>query len=261
MAKSFTKKIVISGYDELFGGTPDGKCDAYIQEVSVDKLKPFKDHPFKVREDNEFNRLKESIRGNGVLVPIMVRPLKNGNYEIISGHRRKKAAEKVGLISIPAVVTDMDDDSTVIAMVDSNMQRETILPSEKAFSYKMKHDALKHQGKRSDLDGTSVPGEQKLNAREQVALDAGESPAQIRRYIRLTSLITGLLDKIDSSQIGLKQGVELSYLTTREQEELLAVLGGDSLSLTQAKNIRNLSKEGKCTKDAITIVLQVTSLL
>ena len=149
-AKSFTEKIKITGYDELFGGSAGGKCDAEIREIPLADLRPFQNHPFKVKDDEAMEKLAESIKENGVLVPAMARPLTEGGYEIISGHRRKHAAELAGFSSMPVIVREIDDDEAVIAMVDANLQREVILPSEKAFSYKMKLEALKHQGKRND---------------------------------------------------------------------------------------------------------------
>ncbi len=260
MAKSFKDKIKITGYDELFGGSAGGDCDAKIKEIPLNELHPFKNHPFKVRDDEDMNKLIESIKENGVLVPAMARSRSNGGYEIISGHRRRHAAELAGLSSIPVIVRDIEDDEAVISMVDANLQRETILPSEKAFSYRMKLEALKHQGKRSDLcgDETSVPGERRLEAREKIAKDSGESAAQVRRYIRLTELIPGLLDRVDTGELGLKQGVEISYLNRNEQKSVLSVIKELSCkpSLEQAQKIKDLAKEGHCSRDSIYAVLR-----
>ena len=259
-AKSFTEKIKITGYDELFGGSSGGRCDAGIQEIPLIDLHTFRNHPFKVKDDEAMEKLVESIKENGILVPAMARPLKEGGYEIISGHRRKHAAKLAGFSSMPVIVRKIDDDEAVISMVDANLQRERILPSEKAFSYKMKLEALKHQGKRNDLSvrETSVPGERKLEARDIVAMDSGESAALVRRYIRLTELQQELLDKVDANELGLKQGVEISYLKKNEQKSFLAVVNELSAkpSVEQAARIRNLSRDGRCTKESIYAVLK-----
>ena len=252
-------KIVITGYDDLFGGSSGGKCDADITEVSLKDLKAFKDHPFKVRDDEEMRKLAESIKEYGVLMPALVRPHPHGGYELISGHRRARAAQIAGKSFIPAIVMDVDDDTSIIAMVDSNLHREVILPSEKAFSYKMKLEAIKHQGKRTDIDEgtTSVPGEQKLFARDIVARDAGESAAQVRRYIRLTELTEDLMQMVDDGVVGLKQGVELSYLNKNEQRSVYSIIRDLSvkINLEQASRIKSLSKSGHCSRDSIYAVL------
>ena len=248
-------KIVITGYDDLFGGSSGGKCDADITEVSLKDLKAFKDHPFKVRDDEEMRKLAESIKEYGVLMPALVRPHPHGGYELISGHRRARAAQIAGKSFIPAIVMDVDDDTSIIAMVDSNLHREVILPSEKAFSYKMKLEAIKHQGRRTDL--TSVHNEQRLDARAIVAADAGESKAQVQRLIRLTFLIRELLERVDNGELGLVQGVELSYLNQNEQKSVNAVLKElkTKVSVNQARMIKSLSKSGHCSRDSIYAVL------
>lgn len=260
MAKSFAGKIKLTGYDELFGGDASGRCDAQLQEIPLRDLRPFAHHPFKVRDDEDMAKLTESIKDYGIFVPALVRPHPDGGYEILSGHRRAYAANKAGLTMMPAIVREIDDDEAVIAMVDANLQREKILPSEKAFSYKMKLEALKHQGKRRDLEeqSTSDHRDQKLGAREKVALDAGESGPQIQRYIRLTELNSDLLEKTDAGVIGLRQGVEFSYLNTVEQKSLNAVICDLEVhpSTAQASKIRALSKEHCCTKEAIYAVLR-----
>ena len=246
-------------YDELFGGSSGGRCDAEIREIPLIDLHPFRNHPFKVKDDEAMEKLVESIKENGVLVPAMARPLEGGGYELVSGHRRKRAAEIAGLSSMPVIIREIDDDDAVISMVDVNLQREVILPSEKAFSYKMKMEALKHQGKRSDIQqATSVQFGQKLDARKKVAEDAGESSTQVQRYIRLTNLDTRLLDMVDQKEIGLNQAVELSYLNRTEQKSLASVLRELCVkpSIAQAARIRNLSRDGHCTKDAIYAVLK-----
>ena len=258
-AKSFTEKIKITGYDELFGGSAGGKCDAEIREIPLADLRPFQNHPFKVKDDEAMEKLAESIKENGVLVPAMARPLTEGGYEIISGHRRKHAAELAGFSSMPVIVRTIDDDEAVIAMVDANLQREVILPSEKAFSYKMKLEALKHQGKRSDIQEiTSVRFGQRLDARKKVAEDAGVSGTQIQRYIRLTNLSPDLLDMVDQKKIGFNQAVEISYLNVSEQKLLVGVLEelNAKPSVVQANRIRALSKEKRCTKESIYAVLK-----
>ena len=257
--RQFADKIKITGYDELFGGGAGGRCDAEIKEIPLADIRPFANHPFKVKDDEEREKLAESVKENGVIVPALARP-SEGKYELISGHRRKRAAELAGLTSMPVIVRDIDDDAATIAMVDANLQRERILPSEKAFSYKMKLEALKRQGKRSDLieQVTCDPGEHRLKARDIVAKDAGESAAQVRRFIRLTELQQELLDKVDANELGLKQGVEISYLTKNEQKSFLSVVNELSAkpSVEQAARIRNLSRDGRCTKESIYAVLK-----
>ena len=259
MAKrTFADKIKITGYDELFGGSAGGKCDAEIREILLSDILPFANHPFKVMDDEEMEKLVESVKENGVIIPALARP-SEGKYELISGHRRKRAAELAGLSTMPVIVREIDDDVATIAMVDANLQRKIILPSEKAFSYKMKLEALKHQGKRNDLgDATSVPEEQKLFARDRVAKDAGESAAQVRRYIRLTELLHELLEMVDANELGLKQGVEISYLNKNEQKSFLSVMKELSIKpkLEQATKIKKLSREGRCSRDAIYAVLK-----
>ena len=257
---AFREKIKITGYDDLFGGSAGGVCDADIREIALAELHPFMGHPFKVKDDEEMEKLVESIKENGILVPALARKAKSGGYEMISGHRRKRAAELAGLHSMPVIVREIDDDTSTIAMVDANLQRERILPSEKAFAYKMKLEALKHQGKRSDLveESTSVPMEQRYTAREMVAKDAGESTAQVQRFIRLTELTEPLLDMLDKNDLGLRQGVEFSYLNKTEQKSLFSVLKELDVKPTmeQASRIRGLSKDGRCTKEAIYAVLK-----
>ena len=254
--KSFADKIKITGYDELFGGSSGGKCDAQIMEVSLRELYPFENHPFKVKDDEEMEKLVESVKENGVLVPAMARPRKGGGYELISGHRRRRAAELAGLSSMPVIVREIDDDEAVISMVDANLQREVILPSEKAFSYKMKLEALKHQGKRMDL--TSGQNDQKLNARKRMAEDSGESESKVRRYIRLTELIPDLLNMVDENRVGFQPGVEMSFLNKTEQKTLLFVMKEMQVKPTvkQAIRLKALSKDGRCSRDAIYAVLK-----
>ena len=210
--------------------------------LPIEKLRPFEGHPFKVADNEEMDQLVESIMAQGVLTPLVVRPLENGEYEVISGHRRLHAGKRAGIKSIPAVITDMDRDAAAIALVDSNLHREHILPSEKAFAYKLKMDAMKSQGRRTDLTSRQVVG--KLETADMVA--DGESGRQVQRYIRLTHLIPGILQMVDDSKIALTPAVEISYLTNREQRELLETMECEDCtpSLSQAIQLKPLSQSG-----------------
>ena len=207
--------------------------------LPIEKLRPFEGHPFKVEDNEEMDQLVESILTQGVLTPLVVRPLESGEYEVISGHRRLHACKKAGLDSIPAIVTDMDRDAATIAMVDSNLHREHILPSEKAFAYKLKMDAMSHQG-------TSCQVGTKLRTDAVVGESVGESARQVQRYIRLTHLIPGILQMVDDSKIALTPAVEISYLTNREQRELLETMECEDCtpSLSQAIQLKQLSQSG-----------------
>ena len=245
--------ISLSSYDDIFE-TDESRADAQlerVQKIPISELVPFKDHPFKVVEDEAMLRTTESIAQYGVLTPLIARPLEDGTYEIISGHRRVHAAQAAGLTEVPVIVRDMDDDAATVLMVDSNLQREYILPSERAFAYKMKNEALNHQGQRSDL--TSVQVEQKLSAREQMAKETGQSQATIFRFIRLTHLIPELLDLVDQKKISFNPAVELSYLKSTEQEMFLSVMdwSQNAPSLSQAQRLKKLSQDGKLTPDAM----------
>ena len=222
-----------------------------IQQVPVAELHPFKDHPFKVLDDEAMLKTVESMARFGVLNPLIVRPRAEGGYEIISGHRRQHAAQLAGLTTLPVIVRNMDDNQALIHMVDSNLQREHILPSERAFAYKMKLEAIKNQGARSDL--TSAQVGPKLTAAEKVALDSDDSKSQVKRFIRLTNLIPELLDLVDQKKIPFNSAVELSYLTAAEQRDFLEAMQDtqNTPSLSQAQRIKKLSQEGKCTYDAI----------
>ena len=225
-----------------------------ITSVELKKLVPFRDHPFQVRDDEQMRMLTESVRNVGVLVPAIVRPLDDGSYELISGHRRAKAAELSGLSELPAIIRDADHDAATIMMVDSNFQREEILPSEKARAYKMKLDAMKRQGARLDL--TSVQLGQKLEgktSRDQIAENCPDSSTQIQRYLRLNELIQELLAMVDEGRIALTPAVELSFLTRKEQELLLLTIESEQAtpSLSQAQRMKQLSKRGELTDDAI----------
>ena len=210
--------------------------------LPIQKLRPFEGHPFKVADNEEMDQLVESIMAQGVLTPLVVRPLENGEYEVISGHRRLHACKRAGIKSIPALITDMDRDAAAIALVDSNLHREHILPSEKAFAYKLKMDAMKSQGRRTDLTSRQVVG--KLETADMVA--DGESGRQVQRYIRLTHLIPGILQMVDDSKIALTPAVEISYLTNREQRELLETMECEDCtpSLSQAIQLKQLSQSG-----------------
>ena len=225
-----------------------------ITSVELKKLVPFRDHPFHVRDDEQMRMLTESVRSVGVFVPAIVRPLDDGSYELISGHRRAKAAELSGLSELPAIIRDADHDAATIMMVDSNFQREEILPSEKARAYKMKLDAMKRQGARLDL--TSVQLGQKLEgktSRDQIAENCPDSSTQIQRYLRLNELIPELLAMVDAGRIALTPAVELSFLTRKEQELLLLTIESEQAtpSLSQAQRMKQLSKRGELTDDAI----------
>ena len=209
------------------------------EHLPIEKLRPFEDHPFKVADNEEMDQLVESIMTQGVLTPLVVRPLANGEYEVISGHRRLHACKRAGIESVPALITDMDRDAAAIALVDSNLHREHILPSEKAFAYKLKMDAMSHQG-------TSCQVGTKLRTDAVVGESVGESARQVQRYIRLTHLIPGILQMVDDSKIALTPAVEISYLTNREQRELLETMECEDCtpSLSQAIQLKQLSQSG-----------------
>ena len=230
---------------------PSEQNPEQIQQLPLTELHPFPNHPFKVLEDEAMQRTVESIAQYGVLAPLIARSRPEGGYEILSGHRRQYAAKLAGLETLPVIVRNMDDNAAVVLMVDSNLQREHILPSERAFAYKMKLEALKNQGARSDLT-SDQPG-QKLWSVEQVASDAGESKTQIQRYIRLTHLIPELLELVDQKKISFNPAVELSYLTEPEQRDFLEAMQDtqNAPSLSQAQRIKKLSQESQCSYEAI----------
>lgn len=251
------ENISLRSYDDIFS-TDESRAEAQqekVQEIPLSELHPFEGHPFRVVDDEDMAKTVDSIRDYGVLTPAIVRPDPNGGYEIISGHRRHHASELAGKETMPAIVRDMDDDAAVILMVDSNLQRETILPSERAFAYKMKLDAIKHQGERTDLTCGQVA--HKLKSREIVANEAGESEKQVRRYIRLTELIPELLGMVDTGQIKFNPAVELSYLAQEEQKDFLSAMdyAQTAPSLSQAQRIKKMSQEGTCTLDAMCEVM------
>ena len=242
--------ISLTSYDDIFT-TEESRQTEQIQQIPIAELHPFKDHPFKVLDDEAMQRTVESVAQFGVLAPLVVRPREEGGYEIISGHRRQHAAELAGLKTLPVIVRNMDDDQAVIQMVDSNLQRESILPSERAFAYKMKLEAIKNQGDRSDLTSRQVVG--KLEAADLVGKSSDESGRQVQRFIRLTNLIPELLELVDQKKISFNPAVELSYLTTSEQRDFFEAMQDtqNAPSLSQAQRIKKLSQEGKCSYDAI----------
>lgn len=227
-----------------------------IVDLPLAELHPFKNHPFKVKDDDAMMETADSIRQYGVLVPAIARPSPEGGFELIAGHRRHRACELAEKETMPVIVRDLDDDAATIIMVDSNLQRESLLPSERAFAYKMKLEAIKHQGARTDL--TSVQVEQKLSARDKVAKDAGEkSGIQVTRYIRLTELIPPLLDMVDEKKIAFNPAYELSFLTKEEQAQLVETMDYEQAtpSLSQAQRMKKLSQAGKLTEDTMLAIM------
>ena len=247
--------ISLTSYDDIFS-TEESRQTEQIQQIPIAELHPFKNHPFKVLDDEAMQRTVESVAQFGVLAPLVVRPREEGGYEIISGHRRQHAAELAGLKTLPVIVRNMDDDQAVIQMVDSNLQRESILPSERAFAYKMKLEAIKKQGARSDLTSGQIVQKSKLSI-EKVAEDAGEGYKTVQRFIRLTNLIPELLELVDQKKISFNPAVELSYLTASEQRDFLQAMEDSKHppSLSQAQQIKKLSRAGGCSYDAILDVM------
>ena len=253
--------VSLSSYDDIFE-TDESRADSQlerVQKIPISELVPFKNHPFKVVDDEAMLRTTESIAQFGVLTPLIARPLEEGGYEIISGHRRAHAAEAAGLTEVPVIVRDMDDDTAVCLMVDSNLQRENILPSERAFAYKMKLDAMKRQGERTDLqgDGTSTQVVSKSRSNEQLGEQNNQSRETVRRFIRLTNLIPELLEMVDQKQISFNPAVELSYLTPEEQKHVIEAMDFTQAapSLSQAQRLKKLSQEGGCTLEAMQDIL------
>lgn len=242
--------ISLSSYDDIFS-TDESRAEAQqerVQEIPLSDLHPFEGHPFRVVDDEDMAKTVESIRDFGVLTPAIVRPDPDGGYEIISGHRRHHASELAGKETMPAIVRDLDDDAAIILMVDSNLQRESLLPSERAFAYRMKMDAIKHQGK-----STSPQVAAKLRSDDEVGQKEGISGDTVRRYIRLTELIPELLDMVDNGQIKFNPAVELSYLAREEQKDFLEAMdyAQAAPSLSQAQRIKKLAQSGECTLDAM----------
>ena len=255
--KSSAKNIVLKSVDDIFQ-TEENRADAQrerVQEIPLDQLKPFRNHPFKVRDDQRMLDTVDSIREYGVLVPAIARPDPEGGYELISGHRRKRGCEMAGLQTMPVIIRNLDDDAAVLVMVDSNIQREELLPSERAFAYKMKLEALKHQGARSDLTSRQVVG--KLEMADVVGQNAGESGRQVQRYIRLTELISELLDMVDERKLAFNPAVEVSYLKRDEQRMLLEAMDAEQTtpSLSQAQRLKKFSQEGRLTEEAMSAIM------
>ena len=238
--------LALKGLDDLFS-TEENRQEEQreqVQQIPIDALHPFTNHPFKVLDDEAMTRTVESIAQYGVLAPLIARPRPEGGYEIISGNRRQYAAKLAGLETLPVIVRNMDDDAAVLLMVDSNLQRETILPSERAFAYKMKLEALKNQGARSDLTSSQIGT--KLRADEKVAQDLGESRNQVQRFIRLTNLIPELLDMVDEKKISFNPAVELSYLDESQQRDFLEAMNDtqNAPSLSQAQQLKKMAQQG-----------------
>lgn len=243
--------VSLTSYDDIFG--PEETYER-VQEIPLEELHPFKNHPFKVIDDEAMLRTVESVARYGVLAPAIARPRAEGGYELVAGHRRHHASELAGKETMPVIVRELDDDAAVILMVDSNLQRERILPSERAFAYKMKMDAIKHQGSRSDLTSGQVVQKSSL---EQIAEGTGESYKQVQRYIRLTELIPELLKMVDEGIIKFNPAVELSFLKKEEQENFIEAMdySQNTPSLSQAQRLKKLSQDGKCTLEAMCAVM------
>ena len=257
MAKSNASEMLTS-LDSLFTTQEqrdEAKRDS-VQDIPISQISDFPEHPFKVKQDEAMLEMAESVRQYGVLVPGLVRQLEDGSYQMVSGHRRKLASELAGRDTIPCIVRDLTDDEAVIIMVDSNLQRERVLPSEKAFAYKMKLDAMRRQGQRTDL--TSRPMVEKLESVEKMGRDTGESGRQIQRYIRLTNLIPEILDMVDDGRIAFRPAVELSYLTEQEQSALYDTMGREDCtpSLAQAIKMKAFSRDGKLIDAVILSIME-----
>ena len=255
--KSSAQKMQLASLDDLFS-TQASRDDAQrekVQEIPLEELHPFAHHPFKVLDDDRMKDTADSIREYGGLVPAIARPHPDGGYELVAGHRRKRGCELAGLKTMPVIVRELDDDAATIIMVDSNIQRENILPSERAFAYQMKLEALKHQGLRSDL--TSCQVGTKLRADEKLAQSSNESARTVQRFIRLTNLIPALLDMVDSKKIAFNPAVELSYLTAEEQGKLVDTMESEQAtpSLSQAQRLKKFSQEGKLTEESMLAIM------
>lgn len=258
--KSAAKNIQLASYDDLFKTDEERQADAQerVQNLTLDQLEPFPNHPFKVLDDDKMLETVESIKERGVLVPILVRPKNDGNFEIVSGHRRHHASQLAGLTEIPAIVREMDDDTAILLMVDSNLQREELLPSEKAFAYKMKLDAMKRQGQRTDLTSAQIGRKfDGKESRELLAEQVGESRNQISRFIRLTNLVPDLLDRVDNKTMAFNAAVEVSYLTEPEQLMLCDAIEREECTpnLSQAKRLKQYSQDGKLDENVIDAIM------
>ena len=258
--KSSAKNITLTSVDDLFS-TDESRVDAQrerVVELPLAELHPFRNHPFKVVDDEKMQDTAQSIRDHGVLVPAIVRPREEGGYEIVAGHRRHFASQIAGLDTMPAIVRDLDDDAATIIMVDSNLQRESILPSERAWAYRMKLEAVKRQGARTDLTSGQVgPKLETQRSNALVAEQAGESVKQLQRFIRLTELIPPLLDMVDAHKIAFNPAVELSYLKPEEQVELLDAMDSEQAtpSLSQAQRLKRFSQESKLNIDMMRAIM------
>ena len=256
--KNSAKKIELASVDDLFS-TEEGRQDAKlekIQEIPLSELHPFRNPPFKVKDDEAMMETADSIKQYGVLVPAIARPDPEGGYELVAGHRRHRASELAEKETMPVIVRDLDDDAATIIMVDSNLQREILLPSERAFAYKMKLEAVKHQGARTDLTSRQL-GEKSQTSIQKVADQAGESQRQVQRYIRLTELIPKLLDMVDEKKIALNPAYELSFLKKEEQVDLLDAMDSEQAtpSLSQAQRLKKYSQEGHLTLDMMRVIM------
>ena len=249
--------VSLKGADDIFS-TEDSRQEQQreqVQQIPIGELFPFKNHPFKVLDDDSMSDTVESVKQYGVLSPLIARPRPKGGYEIISGHRRQHAAELAGLETLPVIVRQMDDDAAIILMVDSNLQREHILPSERAFAYKMKLDAMKNQGTRSDLTSTQVVS--KLRSNEKLGAENNQSRETVRRFIRLTNLIPELLDMVDNKTVSFNPAVELSYLSPEQQQEVIRAMDDTQNfpSVSQAKRIKKLAQDGTFTTETVVAIM------
>lgn len=247
----------LSSYDDIFS-TEESRQEEQreqVRQIPIGELFPFKNHPFKVLDDDSMSDTVESVKQHGVLSPLIARPRPKGGYEIISGHRRQHAAELAGLETLPVIVRQMDDDAAIILMVDSNLQREHILPSERAFAYKMKLDAMKNQGTRSDLTSTQVVS--KLRSNEKLGAENNQSRETVRRFIRLTNLIPELLDMVDNKTVSFNPAVELSYLSPEQQQEVIRAMDDTQNfpSVSQAKRIKKLAQDGTFTTETVVAIM------
>ena len=258
--KSSGRKIELTSLDDLFS-TEESRQEAKlekIRDIPLSELHPFKNHPFHVRDDESMMETADSVRQYGVLVPAIARPDPSGGYELVSGHRRHRASELAGMETMPVIVRELDDDAAVLVMVDSNLQRENILPSERAFAYKMKLEAMKHQGERSDRTcgqvGHKLTGQK---SRDILAAQAGDSARNVQRYIRLTELVPDLLNMVDERKIALNPAYELSFLKKEEQEQLLDAMDSEQAtpSLSQAQRLKKFSQEGHLTPDVMSAIM------
>ncbi len=251
------RNISLTSYDDIFSTEQQrtGPPQEQIVQLPLSQLHPFKDHPFRVVDDERMQETVESVREYGVLVPAIVRPMEDGGFEIVSGHRRKRACELAGLETMPAIVRNLDDDEAVIIMVDSNLQRENILPSERAKAYQMKMAAVRHQGERRDL--TSCQIGTKLRADEKVAADAGESARTVQRFVRLNSLVPQLMDMVDEHKVAMSPAYELSFLRPEEQTQLVEAMETcqSTPSLSQAQRMKKQSQQGTLTSEVMTTIM------